>query len=69
MRYLAPVDETRRPPDPLLYVHGMSFSSARSIANRFEGRSCRDELCDAGFEGMGAVLMLQTSLWAEGVGD
>src|SRR5436305_2050324 len=31
----------------------MSFPSALSIAHRFDGRSWRDELCDAGFETWG----------------
>jgi pimeloyl-ACP methyl ester carboxylesterase len=33
----------------VLYVHGGTFSSALSIAHRFDGRSWRDDLCDAGF--------------------
>jgi pimeloyl-ACP methyl ester carboxylesterase len=33
----------------VLYVHGGSFPSALSIAHRFDGRSWRDELTDAGF--------------------
>src|SRR5262245_389904 len=33
----------------VLYVHGATFPSALSIAHRFDGRSWRDELCDAGF--------------------
>jgi pimeloyl-ACP methyl ester carboxylesterase len=33
----------------VLYVHGGTFSSALSIAHRFDGRSWRDALCDAGF--------------------
>jgi pimeloyl-ACP methyl ester carboxylesterase len=33
----------------VLYVHGGTFPSALSIAYRFDGRSWRDELCDAGF--------------------
>jgi pimeloyl-ACP methyl ester carboxylesterase len=33
----------------VLYVHGGSFPSALSIAHRFDGRSWRDELVDAGF--------------------
>lgn len=31
----------------------MSFPSALSIAHRFDGRSWRDELCDAGFDAWG----------------
>jgi pimeloyl-ACP methyl ester carboxylesterase len=34
----------------VIYVHGATFSSALSIAYRFEGRSWRDALCDAGFD-------------------
>jgi pimeloyl-ACP methyl ester carboxylesterase len=37
----------------VLYVHGGTFSSALSIAHRFDGRSWRDELCDAGFHAWG----------------
>jgi pimeloyl-ACP methyl ester carboxylesterase len=33
----------------VLYVHGGTFPSALSIAHRFDGRSWRDALCDAGF--------------------
>jgi pimeloyl-ACP methyl ester carboxylesterase len=36
-----------------LYVHGGTFPSALSIAHRFEGRSWRDELVDAGFHSWG----------------
>jgi pimeloyl-ACP methyl ester carboxylesterase len=34
----------------VLYVHGASFPSALSVAYRFDGRSWRDALCDAGFD-------------------
>jgi len=34
----------------VLYVHGVTFPSALSIAHRFDGRSWRDALCDAGFD-------------------
>src|SRR5215470_9285456 len=33
----------------VLYIHGGTFPSALSIAHRFDGRSWRDELHDAGF--------------------
>jgi pimeloyl-ACP methyl ester carboxylesterase len=33
----------------VLYVHGATFPSALSIAHRFDGRSWRDALCEAGF--------------------
>jgi pimeloyl-ACP methyl ester carboxylesterase len=42
-----------RPPGApriVLYVHGGTFPSALSIAHRFDGRSWRDELTDAGFD-------------------
>lgn len=34
----------------VLYVHGATFPSALSIAHRFDGRSWRDSLNDAGFD-------------------
>jgi pimeloyl-ACP methyl ester carboxylesterase len=40
----APLDRT------VLYVHGGTFSSALSIAHRFDGRSWRDHFCAAGFD-------------------
>jgi pimeloyl-ACP methyl ester carboxylesterase len=46
LRYLPPAGERRQ---VVLYVHGGTFPSALSIAHRFDGRSWRDELCDAGF--------------------
>jgi hypothetical protein len=47
LRYLPATSETRA---VVLYVHGGTFPSALSIASRFDGRSWRDELCDAGFD-------------------
>jgi pimeloyl-ACP methyl ester carboxylesterase len=47
LRYLQAASETRA---VVLYVHGGTFPSALSIAYRFDGRSWRDELCDAGFD-------------------
>ena len=49
LRHLAPVRPTART-RAVLFVHGMSFPSALSIALRFDGRSWRDELCDTGFD-------------------
>ncbi|HEX5327979.1 MAG TPA: alpha/beta fold hydrolase [Acetobacteraceae bacterium] len=46
LRHLPAVDTAR---GIVLYVHGATFPSAASIAQRFDGRSWRDELCDAGF--------------------
>ena len=34
----------------VLYVHGATFPSGLSIAHRFDGRSWRDALCEAGFD-------------------
>jgi pimeloyl-ACP methyl ester carboxylesterase len=34
----------------VLYVHGATFPSALSVAHRFDGRSWRDALCEAGFD-------------------
>lgn len=48
LRHLPPVRPAGRP-KAVLFVHGMSFPSALSIAHRFDGRSWRDELCEAGF--------------------
>jgi pimeloyl-ACP methyl ester carboxylesterase len=48
LRHLPPSPGTQ-PRGIVLYVHGGTFSSALSIAHRFDGRSWRDELCDAGF--------------------
>jgi pimeloyl-ACP methyl ester carboxylesterase len=46
LRHLAPeVGGDRH----VLYVHGGTFPSALSIAHRFDGRSWRDALCEAGF--------------------
>jgi pimeloyl-ACP methyl ester carboxylesterase len=49
LRYLPPTAHHTDTPKIVLYVHGGSFPSALSIAHRFDGRSWRDELADAGF--------------------
>jgi pimeloyl-ACP methyl ester carboxylesterase len=50
LRYLpaATIESQRR--RAVLYVHGATFPSALSIAHRFDGRSWRDALNDAGFD-------------------
>jgi pimeloyl-ACP methyl ester carboxylesterase len=48
-RYL-PARNRRGGTSTVLYVHGGTFPSALSIAHRFDGRSWRDELADAGFD-------------------
>jgi pimeloyl-ACP methyl ester carboxylesterase len=47
LRHLAPKVPQGR---VVLYVHGGTFPSALSIAHRFDGRSWRDVLCEAGFD-------------------
>ena len=49
LRYLPPTVQQPGAPNVVLYVHGATFPSALSIAHRFDGRSWRDELADAGF--------------------
>ena len=49
LRYLPPNARQTDTPKVALYVHGATFPSALSIAHRFDGRSWRDELADAGF--------------------
>jgi pimeloyl-ACP methyl ester carboxylesterase len=50
LRFL-PSTPTGFPPlRAVIYVHGATFPSALSIAFRFDGRSWRDALCEAGFD-------------------
>jgi pimeloyl-ACP methyl ester carboxylesterase len=49
LRYLPPARDASGADRVVLYVHGGTFPSGLSIAHRFDGRSWRDELCDAGF--------------------
>ena len=49
LRHLPPPNATAADHRAVLYVHGGTFPSALSIAHRFDGRSWRDALCDAGF--------------------
>jgi pimeloyl-ACP methyl ester carboxylesterase len=49
LRGLAPANPPAGPPRAVLYVHGATFPSALSIAHRFDGRSWRDALGEAGF--------------------
>ena len=50
LRYLPARPRREATPQPVLYVHGGTFPSALSIAHRFDGRSWRDELVEAGFD-------------------
>src|SRR5450432_2407880 len=50
LRFLAAPKTGSTPRRAVLYVHGATFPSALSIAHRFDGRSWRDALCDAGFD-------------------
>jgi pimeloyl-ACP methyl ester carboxylesterase len=49
LRYLPPRVASPSKLKAVLYIHGGTFPSASSIAHRFDGRSWRDELVDAGF--------------------
>ena len=49
LRFL-PAAHASTPRRAVLYVHGATFPSALSIAHRFDGRSWRDALNDAGFD-------------------
>jgi pimeloyl-ACP methyl ester carboxylesterase len=49
LRFL-PAAETATPHRAVLYLHGATFPSALSIAHRFDGRSWRDALGEAGFD-------------------
>jgi pimeloyl-ACP methyl ester carboxylesterase len=50
LRFL-PAETTRfQPRRAVLYVHGATFPSALSIAHRFDGKSWRDALAEAGFD-------------------
>jgi pimeloyl-ACP methyl ester carboxylesterase len=50
LRHLEAAPDSDRLGRDVLYIHGMSFPSALSIAHRIDGRSWRDELCDSGFD-------------------
>jgi pimeloyl-ACP methyl ester carboxylesterase len=49
LRYLPARGVSQSKSKIVLYVHGGTFPSASSIAHRFDDRSWRDELVDAGF--------------------
>lgn len=50
LRFLPSAKREFEPRRSVLYVHGATFPSAVSIAHRFDGRSWRDALNDAGFD-------------------
>jgi pimeloyl-ACP methyl ester carboxylesterase len=57
LRFLPAVHSEIKPRRTVLYVHGATFPSALSIAHRFisiahrfDGKSWRDALCEAGFD-------------------
>ncbi len=56
LRFLPAADTEFRPRRAVLYVHGATFPSALSIAHRFDGRSWRDALGEAGFDVWGLDL-------------
>jgi pimeloyl-ACP methyl ester carboxylesterase len=50
LRYLPAARTDFSPRRAVLYVHGATFPSALSIAHRFDGKSWRDALGEAGFD-------------------
>ncbi|MBV9564488.1 MAG: alpha/beta fold hydrolase [Bradyrhizobium sp.] len=50
LRFLPAAGTAFRPRRAVLYVHGATFPSALSIAHRFDGKSWRDALNEAGFD-------------------
>jgi pimeloyl-ACP methyl ester carboxylesterase len=50
LRFLPVLNSPLGPRRAVLYVHGATFPSALSIAYRFDGRSWRDALVEAGFD-------------------
>jgi len=50
LRHLPPLRRHAGAPRVVLYVHGGTFPSALSIAHRFDGRSWRDSLVEAGYD-------------------
>jgi pimeloyl-ACP methyl ester carboxylesterase len=50
LRFLTAVGPNVQPRRAVLYVHGATFPSALSIAHRFDGKSWRDALNEAGFD-------------------
>ncbi|CCE11430.1 putative monooxygenase (fragment) [Bradyrhizobium sp. STM 3843] len=50
LRFLPAVQTGFQPRRAVIYIHGATFPSALSIAHRFEGKSWRDALNEAGFD-------------------
>jgi pimeloyl-ACP methyl ester carboxylesterase len=50
LRFLPSAANQLQPRRAVLYVHGATFPSALSIAHRFDGKSWRDALNEAGFD-------------------
>jgi len=50
LRFLPAARTDFQPRRAVLYVHGATFPSALSVAHRFDGKSWRDALNDAGFD-------------------
>jgi pimeloyl-ACP methyl ester carboxylesterase len=50
LRFLPAEQTAFQPRRAVLYVHGATFPSALSIAHRFDGKSWRDALGEAGFD-------------------
>lgn len=50
LRFLPAAETAGQPRRTVLYVHGATFPSALSVAYRFDGKSWRDALGEAGFD-------------------
>jgi pimeloyl-ACP methyl ester carboxylesterase len=50
LRFLPALNSDYAPRRAVLYVHGATFPSALSVAHRFDGKSWRDALNEAGFD-------------------
>src|ERR1700709_467037 len=50
LRFLPAAETATQPRRTVLYVHGATFPSALSVAHRFDGKSWRDALGEAGFD-------------------
>ena len=62
LRYLPPNTRQAGASKIVLYVHGGSFPSALSIAHRFDGRSWRDDLTEAGFHKLLLIALANSAI-------
>jgi hypothetical protein len=55
LRFVPAANPAFHPRRAVLYVHGATFPSALSMAHRFDGKSWRDALGEAGFDVWGWI--------------